>query len=95
MSHEHLLALRRALIRAETEIANARHELAEKEEELDKLRVVFPPPRTALRWPWGCLAVRACMDARACAKGCPTHVNRDLQSCIKDALAVARMVACE
>lgn len=90
MSNEHVLALRAALVRSETDLANAQRELIQKAEELEKAKTLAP--RTELRWPWGCKSVRQCIYAKECVSSCPTHSGRPLREAIHDAKCVANMV---
>lgn len=85
-SDAHIIALRRALIAAETENANLRHQLLEAEADraaAKALLIATTEPRQELQWPCGCLSVRACRELKECSSGCAVHSGRPIRSTVE------------
>jgi hypothetical protein len=87
MTDQHIIALRRALVRSESENADLRHQLMEALNDRDAakdLLIAATEPREELVWPAGCLSVLNCRLMKECSGGCFTHSGRDIKAAAEE-----------
>lgn len=83
---QHVIALRAALIAAQTEILSLQHDLIEAQNDRDAAKALLlasTEPREELEWPFGCLTVRACRTLKECNGGCAVHSGRAIRTTVE------------